>query len=524
MKLFEKFFSGMRGGVHPEGLKELSAERPIAQLPLPERLFVPLQQHIGAPANPVVKLGDRVLKGQLIATAQGAVSAPVHAPTSGVVEALGDYLAPHPSGLPVPAITIACDGEEKWTTLESMDDPFALAPEEVAARVAAAGIVGLGGATFPAALKLNLSRNSGVQTLIINGGECEPYLTCDDRIMRERAAEIVEGIRLIAHAVAAKEIVVGIEDNKPEAIAAMRRAVRDFSDGTTRNRREQLEGSAQRGNQAAQQISIVAMPSMYPMGSEKQIIQMLTGNEIPAGGRPADIGVLVHNVATAFAVQQAIRHGRPLLSRIVTVSGGAIRSPCNLEVLIGTPVQALIDFAGGLSQPAARMVLGGPMMGQEFIHTSVPIVKGSGGILALTAGEIGQTAASPCIRCSTCVRACPVGLLPLEMAAHIRVSDLNGAVDLGLKDCISCGSCSYVCPAHIPLVHYFNYAKGDLAAQERAKLKQEATKKLIEARSERIARIERERAEMMAKRKAAREAKERAAKEAAEKAATREAA
>jgi electron transport complex protein RnfC len=489
MKLFD-----LRGGVHPEGRKDMSAERRIRLVPLPKKLFVPLQQHIGAPATPVVKVGERVLKGQLIAAAQGNVSSAIHAPTSGLVVALGDYAAPHPSGLPVPTITIESDGAEQWVATETIDDPFALAPEDIAARVAAAGIVGLGGATFPAALKLNLSRNSGVQTLIMNGGECEPYLTCDDRIMRERAVQIVEGIRLIATAVAAKEVLVGIEDNKPEAIAAMQEAA---------------QGTA---------VKIVAMPSMYPMGSEKQIIQVLTGKEIPAGGRPADIGVLVHNVATAYAVQQAVRFGRPLLSRIVTVSGGAIKTACNVEALVGTPVRELIEFADGYAQPAARLVLGGPMMGQQFTNTDIPVVKGTSGVLALMTSEIGQAEPSPCIRCSTCVRACPVGLLPLEMAAHIRVSDLSGAVNLGLKDCIACGSCSYVCPAHIPLVHYFNYAKGDLAGQERAKLKQEATKKLADARSERIARIERERAEAMAKRKAAREAKERAAKEAAAKA------
>jgi len=488
-KLFD-----LRGGVHPEGKKDLSADRPIRALPLPKRLYISLQQHIGAPASPVVSVGERVLKGQLIAAAQGAVSAPIHAPTSGIIAALGDHVAPHPSGLPVPAITLESDGEDKWIATETVDDPFALTPEDIAARVGAAGIVGLGGATFPAALKLNLSRNSGVQTLIMNGGECEPYLTCDDHIMRERAGEIIEGIRLIAYAVSAKEVLVGIEDNKPEAIAAMQAAAKESA------------------------IKIVVMPSMYPMGSEKQIIQVLTGKEIPAGGRPADIGVLVHNVATAFAVQQAIRYGKPLISRIATVSGGAIKIPCNLEVLLGTPVNALISFAGGYAQPAARLVLGGPMMGQQFTNTDVPVVKGTSGVLALTSKEIGAAEPSPCIRCSTCVRACPVGLLPLEMASRIRASDLASAVAFGLKDCIACGSCSYVCPANIPLVHYFNYAKGDLAAQERAKLKQESTKRLADARNERMARIERERAEAMAKRKAAKEARERAA--AAAKAAT----
>jgi Na+-translocating ferredoxin:NAD+ oxidoreductase subunit C len=490
MKLFK-----LRGGVHPAGRKELSADRPIRVLPLPKRLFVPLQQHIGAPAKPVVQVGDRVFKGQLIAASQGAISAPVHAPTSGVITALGDYPAPHPSGLNIPTITLDSDGEDRWIETVILNNPFELSAEEISTRVGAAGIVGLGGATFPAAVKLSLSRKNGVHTLIMNGGECEPYLTCDDRIMRERAEQIVEGIRLIAYSVGAKEILVGIEDNKPEAIAAMRAAA---------------IGSL---------VQVVKIPSMYPMGSEKQLVQVLTGKEIPASGRPADIGMLVHNVGTAFAVSEAIRYGRPLLSRIVTVSGGAIKEPCNLEVLIGTPAKELIEFAGGYTQPPARLVLGGPMMGQQISNPVVPVVKGTSGVLALTVAEIGQAVASPCIRCSTCVRACPVGLLPLEMAAHIRVADLSGAVKLGLKDCISCGSCSYVCPAHLPLVHYFNYAKGDLAAQERGKLKQEATRKLADERIARMQRIQREREEAAAKRKAARAAKEKAALEANEKAA-----
>lgn len=489
MNLFD-----LRGGIHPEGRKDLSAAHPICALPVPKRLFIPLQQHIGSPAQPVVSVGQSVLKGQLLATAQGALSSAIHAPTSGIITGLGDCAAPHPSGLSVPSITLDSDGESRWIALVATADPIQLTPEEIAQRVAAAGIVGLGGATFPSALKLNLSH--GVQTLIMNGGECEPYLTCDDRIMQERAAQIMQGIQIIAHAVAAQEVLVGIEDNKPEAIAAMQSAAKNTS------------------------VTVTAMPSMYPMGSEKQIIQVLTGKEIPAGGRPADIGVLVHNVATAFAVQQAIVEGKPLISRIVTVSGGAVKVPCNLEVLVGTPMQELIDFAGGYTQPAARLVLGGPMMGQQITNPAVPVVKGTSGVLALTTAEIGQAEPASCIRCSSCVRACPVGLLPLEMAAHIRTENLSGAVKFGLKDCIACGSCSYVCPAHIPLVHFFNYAKGDLAAQERSKLKQESTKKLADERLARMARLERERAEKAAKRKAAREAKERAA---AAKAATEEA-
>jgi electron transport complex protein RnfC len=457
---------------------------------MPELLFVPLQQHIGAPARHLVGVGDRVKKGQLLAASVGLVSAPVHAPTSGCVIAVGDFPAPHPSGLPMATLTIEADGDDAWVDSELPDDPFALSPEDVAARVGAAGIVGLGGAAFPSAVKLNLSRNSEVRTLIMNGGECEPYLTCDDRLMRERAKEIVEGIRLIRHATGACEVLVGIEDNKPEAIAAMEAAA------------------------VGSEVRVVAVPAMYPMGSEKQLIQVLIGQEVPAGGRAADIGVLVHNVGTAYAVQQALRLGRPLVSRIVTVSGGAITAPGNLEVPIGTLAADLVRACGGLREVAARLVLGGPMMGTQLSSLDIPVVKGSSGVLALTRAEVEQNRPGPCIRCSSCVRACPMGLLPLEMAARIRAGDPNGAVDWGLKDCIACGSCSYVCPSHIPLVHYFNHAKGDLAARERMKLKNEATKKLADERSERMARIVREREEA-ARLRAAKKAAADAAKKAA---------
>ncbi len=479
-----------RGGVHPEGMKSLSEDCPIAPLPLPDRLYVPLQQHIGAPASPVVHVGERVRKGQLMAAGTGPVSAPVHAPTSGRILALGDALAPHPSGLGITTLTLEPDGDEAWLDTAPPADPFALAPEEIARRVGAAGIVGLGGAAFPSAVKLNLSRRSSVEVLVLNGSECEPYLTCDDRLMRERAAEIVDGIRLMNLAVGARDVLVGIEDNKPEALAAMT------------------------GAAAGTGIRIVAVPALYPMGSEKQMILALTGREVPAGGRAADIGVLVHNVATAYAVRQAIVLGHPLVSRVVTVSGGAVQVPRNVEALVGTPVQTLIDYCGGFSQAPARVVLGGPMMGSQISNTSVPVIKGTSGVLALTRAEIGQPEPAPCIRCSSCVRACPVGLLPLEMASRIRAGDLAAAVEFGLKDCIACGSCAYICPAHIPLVHFFNYAKGELAARERTRMKQDATRQLAEERNLRMERIAREREEAAARRKA-----EKAARDAAKKAA-----
>jgi electron transport complex protein RnfC len=484
MNPFSSLFSSFRarGGVHPDGRKDLSAEPPIRTLPMPDRLFVPLQQHVGASARLSVVVGDRVLKGQLIGASGGNISAPVHAPSSGRVTAIGDFPSPHPSGLPSATITIEPDGDERWIESAVPDDPFSLSPEEIANRVGAAGIVGLGGATFPSAVKLNLSRKSGISTLIINGGECEPYLTCDDRLMRERAAGIVEGIRLIAHAAGASELLVGIEDNKPEAIAAMREAA------------------------AGTDVHIRVVPAMYPMGWDKQMIQVLTGKEVPAEGRSAEIGVLVHNVATAWAVRDAIRFGRPLVSRVVTVSGAAVVAPGNLEVPIGALAADLIKACGGLASDPRRIVLGGPMMGTQLPHLNVPMVKGASGLLALTGKEIGLPSPAPCIRCSSCVRACPVGLLPLEMVAHIRAADLSAAVGLGLKDCIGCGSCSYVCPAHIPLVHFFNYAKGELTALEKAKLRTDATRKLADAREERMQRIVREREEA---------ARQRAAKKAA---------
>jgi electron transport complex protein RnfC len=493
MGLIEKIFSLLEPahwGVHPADRKRPAADVPVRGLPLPERLYVPLQQHIGAAARPIVLVGQTVLKGQLIAEAQGATSAAVHAPTSGIVTAIGDITAPHPSGLGFPAVTIESDGADRWADFGTCVDPFTLPPQEIAKRVAAAGVVGLGGATFPSALKLGLGLRAKIHTLILNGGECEPYLSCDDRLMRDCATEIVDGIRIMLHATGATTALVGIEDNKPEAIAAMTAAARDFPD-----------------------IQVRSVPARYPMGSEKHLFSELTGQEVPADGRTTDLGALVHNVGTAWAVHEALRQGRPLVERLVTLNGGALERPGNIRVPIGTLVEDVLAFAGLKSEPA-RLVMGGPMMGNRLPHARVPVVKGTSGILALTAAEAAALDPGPCIRCSSCVRACPVGLLPLEMSARIGVDDLNGAVDLGLKDCIACGCCSYVCPSRIPLVHYFNHAKGELAAQGRAQLRNDAAKRLATARIERLAREAQEKAAAAARRKA-----ERAAQKAAEKAA-----
>lgn len=483
-----------RWGAHPDGRKHPAADTETTALPLPALLTLPLTQHIGAPARPLVQAGERVLRGQLLAEAAGPVSAPIHAPTSGTVRGIGEVQVPHPSGLTGPAILLESDGLDEAVDFSGAD-PFTLDPAEIARRVAAAGIVGMGGATFPAAVKLALGQRTPIPTLILNGGECEPYLSCDDRLMQERAAEVIDGARIILRAIGGSRALIGVETNKPQAIAALRAAAAGFD-----------------------QVAVVPVPSRYPMGSEKQLIAWLTGLEVPSQGRSADVGVVVHNVGTAAAIHRAIRHGEPLTRRIVTVAGGALRTPRNLEVRIGTPASALVAFCGGLTETPARLVMGGPMMGMAVNTLELPIIKGSGGVLALTAAEIGagQAEEGPCIRCASCVGACPIGLLPLEMAARIRSGDLAASVDLGLKDCIGCGTCSFVCPSKIPLVQYFNHAKGELAARERNKMKQDAIRELVDARNARMEREAREKAEAAARRKAERE---RAKAEAAAKAA-----
>jgi electron transport complex protein RnfC len=472
-----------RWGVHPDDHKRPAADIPLRVMPVPRRLYVPLMQHIGAPAELRVAIGQKVLAGELIAAAQGAVSAPVHAPSSGIVVDVAEVVAPHPSGLTLPAVIIETDGKDHWIEREIIDDPLQLSPEEISRRVAAAGIVGLGGAAFPSAVKLAGSRSSGVASLLVNGAECEPYLSCDDRLMRDRAAAIIEGLRIVRYATGAAEAIIGIEDNKPEALAAMR----DAAAGEPT-------------------IQVRSIPAHYPMGSEKQLVQTLIGHEIPAGGRPSDVGALVHNVGTLAAVRRAVCEGRPLVSRLVTVGGAAVRAPGNIEVRIGTLASDLLDYCGGLAKTPARMLLGGPMMGFRLSALEVPIVKGTSGLLLLGADEVAEQAPGPCIRCGSCVSACPCGLLPLEMSRHVQAGDLDGAVALGLKDCLSCGCCAYVCPAHLPLVQSFHYARGELAARARAESKLESAKRLARARTERLEREAREKAEAAAQRRAAKAA------------------
>ncbi|TCO71616.1 electron transport complex subunit RsxC [Rhodovulum euryhalinum] len=488
----------IRGGVHPETRKSLSSESAIEDMPLPSLIRVPLQQHIGAEAEPLVQRDDLVLKGQLIGKARGPVSANIHAPTSGRVIAVGHFTAPHPSGLPVPTITIRPDGEDRWGPRLARLRPEDAPPEEIAAKVAEAGIVGMGGATFPAAVKLNLRAKFDLHTLIINGAECEPYLTCDDRLMRERAEELADGIGIMARALGVQRVIVAIESNKPQAIEAMQRHNRAL--GFT--------------------LRVKVVPTQYPMGSEKHLVKILTGKETPARALTAELGVVVHNAATAYAVHLAVRYGEPLISRVVTVSGRGVRRPANIRALIGTPVADLLAHCGGLAEEPERLLLGGPMMGQPIQNRRVPIVKGTNGVLALTAGETRERDVMPCIRCGLCVQVCPVGLTPFELNARIQADDLQGAAKVGLLDCIACGCCSYTCPSNISLVQTIHFAKGKLAEEESRKHKQEETRRLAAARKAREEAAAEAKRQAMARRKAEMEAKKKREAEAAAQAQT----
>ena len=477
----------LRGGVHAEERKSATESSPvITRFPLPKKLYIPLQQHVGKPAEPMIKVGDTVLKGQLLAYSQGMISAPVHAPSSGLIVDVNDYPAPHPSALPIRTIVLETDGKDEWINIVQLEDPFALAPEEISFRVGAAGIVGLGGATFPTAVKLNMGRENQVQTLIINGAECEPYLTCDDRLMQERAAAIIDGVRLMLHGMGTESAVVAIEDNKIHAYTAMYSASLPYS-----------------------HIEVIQIPTRYPMGWDRQLIRYVTGKEIPVGARSSELGVTIHNVGTAYAVHKAIRYGQPLVNRIVTVSGGAVAQPMNVEVPLGTLISELFSFCQVDINKTDRIIMGGPMMGEALPHSALPVVKGTSGVLALTAEELRDKQEQPCIRCASCVTVCPAGLRPLDMANNIRINQLDTAVDLGLKDCISCGCCSYICPSNIPLVQYFKYASGEVMARQQAQHKSEQTKKLMESRNARMEKIAQLAAEEERERLAAKAERER---------------
>lgn len=470
------------GGIHLPENKAQSNGRPVEPLALPEELVLPLIQHIGEAGEPLVKAGDTVLKGQMIAKPKGYVSAPLHAPTSGTVVEIADRPVPHPSQLPARCIVIRPDGEERWVDHEGIGNWSEVAPETLHELIRNAGIVGLGGAGFPTFIKLN--QGKPVETLILNGAECEPFITCDDRLMRERAAEVIEGARIILHTLDAPRALIGVEDNKPEAHDALVEAVHNAG--------------------ARNLIEVVAIPTLYPTGGEKQLIKVLTGREVPSQGLPLEVGVVCQNVATAAAVYRAVVHGEPLISRIVTVTGAGVAEPRNLEVPFGTPMGELVAHCGGYTDQAARLVMGGPMMGLTLPSDELPIIKTANCVLVASPEEMPQPAqALACIRCGRCAEACPAQLLPQQLYWHARAKDFDKAQDYSLFDCIECGCCAYVCPSRIPLVHYYRYAKTEIWGQERDKRKADLARQRHEARQERIRKAEEEKKARLAKKKAA---------------------
>ncbi|MBF0445786.1 MAG: electron transport complex subunit RsxC [Magnetococcales bacterium] len=485
------------GGVHPPDNKDISQHCAIEPLAMPKRLYVPLHQHIGAPCQPCVKAGDTVKKGQIIGTAAGFISAPVHAPTSGTIVAVEEHLVGHPSGLKMLCAVLDTDGEDVWVDdLETLDDPLHADPKTIRDKIRAAGIVGLGGASFPSFVKMSPPDGKVVELLLINGVECEPYLTCDARLMEERSQDLIEGIEIMLRALQCKECVIGIEDNKPNAISVMQKA------------------SAQSSS-----IKVVVLPVMYPQGSEKQLIEVVTGRQVPSGKLPLDAGVIVHNVATAVAIRDGVKFGKPLIQRLVTVTGRGINRPANLEVLMGTPVRALVDHCGGLKPGVKKVINGGPMMGTALQTLDVPVVKGTSGILCMMADDVEQNPEHACIRCGSCVQVCPISLVPSQMAWLAKYDQFDTLPDNNLADCIECGTCAYVCPSNIPLVHYFRYGKNSLAAIQKAEQRSALDKSRVQAKEARVAaekaEKERKKAEMKAKMAEKMAAKKKAEAEAA---------
>lgn len=469
------------GGLHLDDHKSISNTLAVKPAELPRQLVLPLSQHIGNTAIPCVQVGERILKGQRIARCDGYVSAPVHAPTSGTVIAIDDHPVPHPSGLSAPCITIDVDGKDEWIEHEGCKDYGTLDASELRNKIREAGIVGLGGAGFPSYIKLNPGASGHVDTLILNGAECEPYITCDDMLMRERADEIINGMRIMQHAVQAGECIIGVEDNKVEAFAALRNAIGD-----------------------AQDIQLVRIPTRYPAGGEKQLIYTLTGKQVPSHGLPLDIGIVCHNVGTAAAVYRAIVHGEPLLSRIVTLTGSAIPQPRNLEVLFGTPINELLAQVHTDTDTIGKLIMGGPMMGFEISHTDAPVIKTTNCLLTQHQRDVEKPqAAMPCIRCGDCAAVCPALLLPQQLYWYAQAREFDRIQDYHLFDCIECGCCSYVCPSHIPLVQYYRFAKTEIWQQERDKQKSDAARQRHESRLERLEREKREKKERHARKAAA---------------------
>ncbi len=430
-----------RQGLHLAEKKELSEEKKIKRVSSPPRVILPLSQHTGAPGRPLVKAGDRVEEGQKIAEADSFISSPIHASISGKVSSIEKV--PHPVGGEGEAIIIEGNGNGRKVWEKGEADLGSLAAEEIRKIIREAGIVGLGGAAFPTHVKLSPPQNKPIDTIILNGCECEPYLTGDHRLMLERADDCLYGLRVIMKTTGAARGYVGIEGNKSDAIALMR---------------EKLK--------ADKNIQVVPLKTRYPQGGEKMLIKAILNREVPSGGLPLDVGVVVNNVGTALAIAEAIKWSKPLLERVVTVTGSGVKQPANLWVPLGTPFSCVVAECGGLRENASKVIMGGPMMGLSQYTLDVPVVKGTSGILVLTESEVMFREEEPCIKCARCIDHCPMGLLPTILARLVKAERWDSLKDYGVMDCIECGCCAYVCPSKIPLVHLMKLGKFQVSQRQ----------------------------------------------------------
>ena len=458
------------GGIHPPDMKSQSNGTPIRTLPLPDDFYVPLKQHAGRAGNLLVKPGDQVLKGQPLTQGDGLQSLPVHAPTSGTVIDIAPYVAPHPSGLTETCVHIKADGLDQWRPQMPIEDFFTQTREQLIEKIYQAGIAGLGGAVFPTAAKIH-SAEKQVKLLIINGAECEPYITCDDRLMRDRADEIIEGVRILRYILRPEKVVIAVEDNKLEAVSALEHALHGAND-----------------------IDIRIIPTKYPSGAAKQLIQVLTGMEVPSGQRSSSIGVLMQNVGTAFAIKRAVLDDEPLIERVVTLTGDKIPNKGNYWARFGTPIYHLLRETGYQYDDRFPVFMGGPMMGVILPDLNAPMSKVANCLLAPDHFEYAPPEPEKsCIRCSACSDACPVKLMPQQLYWFARSENHEKSEEYSLKDCIECGVCAYVCPSHIPLIQYFRQEKAKIwEIKHKAKLAEEA-KIRFEQRQARLEREEQER-------------------------------
>ncbi len=474
-------------GVPVNGYQDMATRLPVARVPVSGELVLPLQQHIGTPSEPIVARGDRVVRGQLIARARGFVSSSLHAPVNAVVQSIECRPVPHPSGLNSLCVVLTAEEDAGWAApvpdVVNLDDFTPPEPDAIKMMVRQAGIVGLGGATFPTSVKIKSGMSQSVDTLIINGCDCEPWITCDEMLLRERPRHVIAGSLLLQQTIQAGRCVLAIEDDAPEMACALKQVIADC-------------GSP---------VELEVLPARYPTGSEKQLISAITGKEVPSQGLPADVGVAVYNAGTAAAVYQAVVRDEPLISRFVTVSGPGIGQPRVVEALLGTSVRDLIRFCGGRTADANGLVMGGAMMGLGLATDEVPVTKGMNSILvttpAMTQDAQGEM---PCIRCGECARVCPSRLAPQQLLGLIRSGDLEQAQQRwDLEDCIECGCCNAVCPSHIPLAGYYRYAKSEIRKQGKARVKAQQARQRYELRMERIERAKREREEKLRKKKEA---------------------